>query len=152
LHCTTPAERTAYLEQACSGNEALRQKLTGLLQAHDNLGEFLKQPILDRSPHESEAASMVGETKLIIQEFVGQNIGPYKLLEKLGEGGMGTVWIAERNHPKQLVALKLIKPGMDSRAVLHRFEAERQALALMNHHNIAKFLDAGISPLSLPGR
>src|SRR5207253_10738028 len=75
---------------------------------------------------------------------VGDRIGPYKLLEQIGEGGMGEVWVADQLEPiKRRVAIKVIKPGMDSRSVLARFEAERQALALMNHPNIAKVLDAG---------
>src|SRR6516162_7707457 len=84
-------------------------------------------------------------------EAVGDGIGPYKLLQKLGEGGMGAVWVAEQHEPvKRRVALKLIKPGMDSARVLRRFEAERQALALMDHTNIAKVFDAGTTPEGRP--
>ena len=84
-------------------------------------------------------------------EQPGTIIGPYKLLQKLGEGGMGTVWVAEQSEPvKRRVALKLIKAGMDSTQVLRRFEAERQALALMDHPNIAKVLDAGTTPQGRP--
>ena len=75
---------------------------------------------------------------------MGSRIGPYKLLQPIGEGGMGTVFLAEQTAPvHRMVALKVINPGMDSRQVLARFEAERQALALMDHHNIARVLDAG---------
>src|SRR5262249_35803933 len=87
-------------------------------------------------------------------ENPGRMIGPYKLLQQIGEGGMGTVYMAEQTHPVQRkVALKIIKAGMDSRHVLARFDAERQALALMDHPNIAKVLDAGTtdSPLAPPG-
>src|SRR5262249_24086773 len=84
-------------------------------------------------------------------EDVGGHIGPYKLLQKLGEGGMGTVWIAEQFEPvKRRVAVKVIKPGMDSAQVTRRFEAERQALALMDHVNIAKVLDAGSTDTGRP--
>src|SRR5205085_8492617 len=77
-------------------------------------------------------------------ETAGGRVGPYRLLQKLGEGGMGAVWVAEQTQPvKRRVALKLIKPGMDSAQVIRRFEAERQALALMDHTNIARVLDAG---------
>src|SRR5262249_35860577 len=89
------------------------------------------------APAEKADSISVGET-------VGTTIGPYRLLQKLGEGGMGAVWVAQQTEPvKRRVALKIIKPGMDSPQVLHRFEAERQALALMDHTNIAKVLDAG---------
>src|SRR5208337_1521527 len=85
------------------------------------------------------------------REGRGTVIGPYKLLEQIGEGGMGTVWMAEQTDPIQRrVALKVVKEGMDSRQVLARFEAERQALALMEHPNIAKVLEAGRTPLGRP--
>ena len=84
-------------------------------------------------------------------ESAGTKIGPYKLVQQLGEGGMGTVWVAEQTEPvRRRVALKLIKPGLDSAQVIRRFEAERQALALMDHTNIAKVLDAGATPAGRP--
>src|SRR5207237_8242038 len=84
-------------------------------------------------------------------EQPGERVGPYKLLQKLGEGGMGAVWVAEQERPvRRRVALKLIKPGMDSAQVIRRFEAERQALALMDHTNTAKVLDAGTTPTHPP--
>jgi serine/threonine protein kinase/tetratricopeptide (TPR) repeat protein len=99
-------------------------------------------------PHPSPAATVIGER---LPEQVGIVIGPYRLLQKLGEGGMGTVWVAEQSEPvKRRVALKLIKIGMDTTHVLRRFEAERQALALMDHQNIAKVLDAGTTPQGRP--
>src|ERR1700733_3738143 len=99
-------------------------------------------------PHPSPAATVIGEH---LAEQVGIVIGPYRLLQKLGEGGMGTVWVAEQSEPvKRRVALKLIKIGMDTTHVLRRFEAERQALALMDHQNIAKVLDAGTTPQGRP--
>src|SRR5262245_23207684 len=85
--------------------------------------------------------------ELAIRDEHERIIGPYKLLELIGEGGMGAVWMAQQTEPvKRLVALKLIKAGMDTRQVIARFEAERQALALMDHANIARVLDAGTSP------
>jgi tetratricopeptide (TPR) repeat protein/serine/threonine protein kinase len=129
-------ERAAFLEQACAGDEALRQRVELLLRVHDNPGSFLGQP---PSPSDS-----TGPATGAITEGPGSRIGPYKLLQQIGEGGMGTVFMAEQTHPMQRkVALKIIKPGMDSAQVIARFEAERQALALMDHPNIARVLDAG---------
>jgi serine/threonine protein kinase len=110
-----------------------------LLHAHDDAGGFLASaPTVDPTPASDAGAHDVGG------ETVGDTIGPYKLLQKLGEGGMGSVWITEQHQPvKRRVALKLIKPGMDSRQVIARFEQERQALALMDHSSIAKVFDAG---------
>src|SRR3984885_2859579 len=98
--------------------------------------------------HPSPAETVIGER---LPEQVGIVIGPYKLLQKLGEGGMGAVWVAEQQEPvKRRVALKLIKPGLDSAQILRRFEAERQALALMDHASIAKVLDAGTTEAGRP--
>jgi serine/threonine protein kinase len=130
------AERAALLDRECGADAELRQRVQALLQAHDDSGGFLARPAgqsgltADCAPQEPEA--------------VGTSVGPYTLLQQLGEGGMGTVWVAEQHQPvKRRVALKLIKPGMDSAQVLRRFAAERQALALMDHTNIAKVFDAG---------
>jgi WD40 repeat protein/serine/threonine protein kinase len=123
----SPNARAAYLRDACASDSALLQRLEGLLQAHDAAGNFLP----------SGAAAHVAEG-------VGSDIGPYKLLQEIGEGGMGTVFLAEQTEPvRRKVALKIIKPGMDSAQVVVRFEAERQALALMDHPNIARVLDVG---------
>jgi serine/threonine protein kinase/tetratricopeptide (TPR) repeat protein len=123
-------DRPAFLAGACGRDESLRRRVEVLVAAHDNPGSFLAGPA---TAEHSEAA-----------EEVGTRVGPYKLLQQLGEGGMGTVWVAEQEHPvKRRVALKVVKPGMDSARVIARFEAERQALALMDHTNIAKVLDAG---------
>jgi hypothetical protein len=104
-----------------------------LLKAHEQAGDFLNSPAAASPTLDLSAA-----------EGPGTIIGPYKLLERIGEGGMGLVYMAEQQQPmRRLVALKIIKPGMDSRQVIARFEAERQALALMDHVNIAKVLDAG---------
>src|SRR5262249_54189431 len=112
-----------------------------LLRAFDQADNFLELPAPASLPTTDEPA----------REPPGTVIGPYKLLEQVGEGGMGLVFLAEQAKPvRRKVALKLIKPGMDSRQVLARFEAERQALALMDHPNIAKVLDAGTTPDGRP--
>ncbi len=136
------AERAAFLDECCKDVE-LRKRLDGLLRAHDHPDPFL------------EAAARVATINEPLGEAPGVIIGPYKLLERIGEGGMGTVWMAQQTEPvKRLVAVKLIKAGMDSRQVIARFEAERQALALMDHPNIAKVLDAGTTgePSRVSGR
>jgi tRNA A-37 threonylcarbamoyl transferase component Bud32 len=133
----TPEERAASLDAACGDDRDLRARVERLLAAHPQIGSFMEQ---GASPAAAETATFVPD-----REQPGAVIaGRYKLLEQIGEGGMGTVWVAEQLEPiRRRVALKLVKPGMDSRAVLGRFEAERQALALMDHPNIAKVLDAG---------
>jgi serine/threonine protein kinase len=135
LDISDAAERAAYLDQACGGQPALRQHIDELIAAQEKLGSFLVQPpagLRGTMPYEP-----AGET-------VGAKIGPYKLLQKIGEGGMGVVYMAEQLEPvRRKVALKIIKPGMDSAQVIARFEAERQALAMMDHQNIARVLDAG---------
>jgi serine/threonine protein kinase/tetratricopeptide (TPR) repeat protein len=134
------AERAAFLDRACGNNVALRAEVESLLRAHDRSGD-----ILDLSENGQPT------TELPAHERPGTVIGPYKLLEIIGEGGMGEVWMAEQMEPIQRrVAVKVIKEGMDSKQVLARFEAERQALALMEHPNIAKVLDAGRTPSGRP--
>ena len=129
-----PAERAAYLEQACAGDTALRASVEALLRANVGASGFMDLPV-------AAVAATVDEP---ISERRGTVIGPYKLMEQIGEGGMGLVFVAEQQHPvRRRVALKVVKPGMDTREVIARFEAERQALALMDHPNIAKVLDAG---------
>jgi serine/threonine protein kinase/WD40 repeat protein/tetratricopeptide (TPR) repeat protein len=145
----TPEERAAFLDQACQGEADLRRRVERLLAAHPQVGDFLERPAAGSLP---TAGPPPGEflpqsevdRAAAPAEAIGGRIGPYKLLQKLGEGGMGAVWVAEQTEPvKRRVALKVIKPGMDSAQVLRRFEAERQALALMDHTNIAKVFDAG---------
>src|SRR5262249_23429769 len=130
-----PGERAAYLEGACGNAAALRAQVLALLQSHEQAGSFLEQPLFFASPTSDTSA---------VDEGPGTRIGPYKLLQQLGEGGMGVVYMAEQEQPlRRRVALKIIKPGMDSAQVIARFEVERQALALMDHQNIARVLDAG---------
>jgi eukaryotic-like serine/threonine-protein kinase len=135
-------ERAAYLDAACAGNTELRAQVDALVRSHDRAGGLLEKPLFRTAPtidHAPPAAES------------GAVIGPYKLVEQIGEGGMGTVWMAQQAEPvKRLVALKLIKAGMDSRQVIARFEAERQALALMDHANIARVLDAGTTDAGRP--
>jgi tetratricopeptide (TPR) repeat protein len=136
--------RQAFLERECGDEADLRQRLEVLLKAHDDPASVLDQPLSAEGP---ATAAYHGQA-----EDVGAVIaGRYKLLEQIGEGGMGTVWVAEQTQPvRRKVALKLIKPGMDSKTVLSRFEAERQALALMDHPNIAKVLDGGTTESCRP--
>ena len=135
------AEQEAYLAAQCGDDEALRREVADLLAHHAPARAFLETPALNLGANIGELAS----------EHPGKVIGRYKLLEQIGEGGMGAVWMAQQTEPVQrLVALKLIKPGMDSKQVLARFEAERQALALMDHTNIAKVFDAGTTPETRP--
>jgi WD40 repeat protein/serine/threonine protein kinase len=129
-----PDQWPAFLGQACGGDTALRAEVEKLLRARLELGSFHEVPRL--------APALTVDQP--VAEIPGTRIGPYKLLQEIGEGGMGTVWMAEQQEPvRRLVALKVIKAGMDSAQVIARFEAERQALALMDHPNIAKVLDAG---------
>src|SRR5271170_1369423 len=118
------------LNEACGDDPDLRRQVSVLLEAHDG-----SEGILDRNQAGQTQTGVHGPSN----ERAGMVIGPYKLLQQIGEGGMGTVFMAEQTHPVQRkVALKIIKPGLDSRQVIARFEAERQALALMDHPNIAK--------------
>jgi WD40 repeat protein/serine/threonine protein kinase/tetratricopeptide (TPR) repeat protein len=140
-----PAARQEYLDGVCAGDAALRTEVEALLDAHDRAGSFLDRPAHTVGPTGEFAAASENETATIIpREFAGTVIGPYKLLQQIGAGGMGVVFMAEQTHPIQRkVALKIIKPGMDTAQVIARFEAERQALAMMDHVNIARVLDAG---------
>ncbi len=135
-------ERAAYLDQACGPDAALRARVEALLKAHDEAGGFLQPPGPSLTTGPDTAAP---------PECPGTVIGRYKLLEKIGEGGMAVVYMAEQTEPiRRKVALKVIKLGMDTRQVIARFEAERQALALMDHPNIAKVLDAGATETGRP--
>ncbi len=147
-------ERGIFLDEACAGDAALRRRVEALLHAHDNPGSFLQAPAVnfaattDSNP--ADAVRGAGQ-ETARGEGAERVIGPYQLLEQIGEGGMGTVWLAEQTRPVQRkVAVKVIRAGMDSGPVLARFEAERQALALMDHPNIARVLEAGTTPEGKP--
>ncbi len=135
-------ERGAFVERSCGGDAALRKRVDDLLRAYG-------QP---DGPLDKLAAALAStEISEPIREQVGATIGPYKLMEQIGEGGFGLVFVAEQQEPiRRKVALKIIKPGMDTRDVIARFEAERQALALMDHPNIARVLDAGTTASGRP--
>src|SRR5262245_60684505 len=134
--------RAAFLDEACGGDPELRREVERLVSDHFRAGDFLERPA-------SHFCATTDEPPLT--EKPGTVIGPYKLMEQIGEGGFGLVFVAEQQHPvRRKVALKVIKPGMDTREVIARFEAERQALALMDHPNIAKVLDAGTTQTGRP--
>ena len=144
---TEPQYRPIFLQQACGDDSQLRQFVERLLEAHERDDSFLEAAAID-AVGSIPADTQMHEDKA---ESIGSMIGSYKLLQLLGEGGMGSVYMAEQAEPvRRKVALKIIKPGMDSSRVIARFEAERQALALMDHHNIARVLDAGTTDSDRP--
>ncbi len=152
LQWETPAQRAAYLEEACAGDAALRARVEGLLGASDEAKTFLERPVGQprKNPAAPPVTVKVGFTD-DPSEAPGARIGRYKLLQQIGEGGCGTVFMAEQEEPvRRRVALKVIKLGMDTKSVVARFEAERQALAMMDHPNIAKVLDAGATDSGRP--
>ncbi len=136
LEKPTLAEQLAFLDQVCANQPELRERIERLLRSHRHEDSFLQPGVTTDEP---------------AAERPGTVIGPYKLLQQIGEGGMGVVWMAEQTQPvHRKVALKVIKPGMDSRQVIARFEAERQALALMDHVNIARVFDGGTTEKGRP--
>jgi eukaryotic-like serine/threonine-protein kinase len=144
-----PAARAVFLEQKCRGDEALKKRLEAMLAAAEGSG-FLGEPTGAGAAAAAVAAVAPAENA-VIGEGPGTVIGPYRLLRQLGEGGFGFVFLAEQSEPVQRqVALKILKPGMDTRQVVSRFEQERQALALMDHPNIARVLDAGATEAGRP--
>jgi len=151
--------RAAFLERACGGDEGLRRAVELLLAQHEKDDGFLEVPAMevaarglvrDHQDDTSGIAMPLTETAPDRPSAEKGSIGPYRFLQKLGEGGMGEVWLAEQSKPRRRVALKLIKAGMDTREVVARFESERQALALMDHPAIAKVFDAGSTPEGRP--
>jgi eukaryotic-like serine/threonine-protein kinase len=139
-------ERAAYLDAACAHNAALRERVDVLLQAHE-----LTTNVLDRPPLARSRSIGASSATTPLTEEAGQQIGRYKLREKIGEGGCGVVYVADQEEPvRRRVALKIVKLGMDTRQVVARFEAERQVLALMDHPNIAKVLDGGATGTGRP--
>jgi serine/threonine protein kinase len=172
IEISSAVERAAFLDKACVGNQSLRSAVEALLRAYENSLLDARMPATQLEPERGEATPSspndqsgatfatgpsaglpaprpAGAPSLNLRiesalEQPGTMIGPYKLMEQIGEGGMGLVFVAEQQRPiRRKVALKVVKPGMDTRAVIARFEAERQALALMDHPNIAKVLDGG---------
>jgi serine/threonine protein kinase/tetratricopeptide (TPR) repeat protein len=140
LEIDDPRERAAYLDTACNGNADLRRGVEALLAADGRSGSFMSGPAAGEPTAVHTPA-----------EGPGSRVGPYKLLQQIGEGGMGVVYMAEQAEPvRRTVALKIIKPGMDSKQVVARFEAERQALSMMDHPNIARVLDAGTTGSGRP--
>jgi serine/threonine protein kinase len=142
LDIQDPAERATFVARSCQGDDPLRKRVEELLRAYGESGGPLDKLAAALAP------TRLGEP---IREQVGSTIGPYRLMEQIGEGGFGLVFVAEQQQPiRRKVALKIIKPGMDTRDVIARFEAERQALALMDHPNIARVLDAGTTESGRP--
>jgi serine/threonine protein kinase len=153
----TPPERAVYLDETCAADQVLRDRIEALLRDHEQVGDLLDQGTSapDATSDSAGSAALDSTTDQPvprpISEEVGSRIGPYKLLQQIGEGGMGVVFMAEQEKPvRRRVALKVIKPGMDSGQVSARFEAERQALALMDHNHIAKVFDAGTTATGRP--
>src|SRR5439155_15441629 len=148
LEIESAAARETFLDQACGNDDALRRQIQILLNAERAAEDFFKTGEA-RSDQEPQDASRVQPE--LAAEQAGSFIGHYKLLEKLGEGGLGIVYRAEQSEPvKRQVALKIIKLGMDTREAIQRFAAERQALAMMEHPNIAAVYDAGATPTGRP--
>src|SRR3954454_22887236 len=172
-----PAARAAVLDRECAGDRELRRRVESLLRAHDEPDDFLDRPIVGPAgrsgtalPHPEGDAEVEPDRDFAPDEYIappgppahgpetpsetegpGHRIGSYELLRKIGEGGMGVVYLAEQVDPvRRRVALKIIKPGMDSEQIIARFQAERQALALMDHPNIARVLDAGTTDAGHP--
>lgn len=152
-----PTDRAAFLEQACQGDARLRAEVESLLAHADHAGSDFLAPLATMSAG-NEATLDAGSAPrpkpnpfAVHDDLVGQTLGPYHLLKVVGTGGMGTVYEAQQTKPvRRRVALKLVKLGMDTREVVARFEGERQALALMNHPNVAAVYDAGATEQGRP--
>ena len=145
LEIESPADRAVYLDRACGADTQLRAGVEALLRASTKSGDLLDLPELP------DTAGYVLTIDRHPLEIAGAQIGPYTLIEEIGEGGMGVVYLAEQRAPvRRKVALKIIKPGMDTRACIARFEAERQAMAMMDHPNIAHVLEGGATESGRP--
>jgi len=149
-----PAQRKDFVQRACDGDPSLRQRVETLLSVHSHAEELFTEcfSALRSSADDPESSAAARAlARGVEEEQPGAQIGHYKILQKIGEGGCGAVYMAEQEKPmRRLVALKVIKLGMDTRAVIARFDAERQALAMMDHPNIAKVLDAGATRTGRP--
>jgi serine/threonine protein kinase len=157
LEVENPARRAAFLASACEGDPALLKEVEELIAAQATAGRFLPEvPATDSAKAALDGAADAmalprSPATVVITEKPGDRVGRYKLLQKIGEGGCGVVYMAEQEEPvRRRVALKVIKLGMDTKRVVARFEAERQALALMDHPNIARVLDAGATDTGRP--
>jgi hypothetical protein len=135
-------QRIVFLDRVCAGDKDLRQRIEALLRSNDRAGDFMEEP---------PTGSLSEGRARIAGEKPGDRVNRYKLLQQIGEGGCGVVFMAEQEEPiRRRVALKVVKPGMDTKSVIARFEAERQALALMEHPNIAHVFDAGATDSGRP--
>ncbi len=153
LEIANPDQRRQFLDQACGADKALRAQVERLLALSQSAGDFFKDCAPALEPVPADAAQVLSAAESAVEPEIPETkcIGPYKLLQKLGEGGYGVVYMAEQEQPiRRRVALKVIKLGMDTKNVIARFEAERQALALMDHPNIARVLDAGATETGRP--
>jgi hypothetical protein len=153
LEIADPKQRRQFLDQACGADKVLRAQVERLLALSQGAGDFFKDCAPALEPEAADAAQVLSAAESALEPEIPETkcIGPYKLLQKLGEGGYGVVYMAEQEQPiRRRVALKIIKLGMDTRNVIARFEAERQALALMDHPNIARVLDAGATETGRP--
>jgi hypothetical protein len=159
LDLKSPGERRAFLDTACAGDSDLRLAVEAMLDSQSEVERFFLESLPALKPSVEAFPSLAGAdeaglsagVELSLDEDVGKRIGPYKLLQRIGEGGCGVVYMAEQEVPvRRRVALKVIKLGMDTKSVIARFEAERQALAMMDHPNIARVLDAGATEAGRP--
>jgi serine/threonine protein kinase len=153
VEITDPKERSQFLDQACGADKVLRERVEGLLAISKTSGDFFEKCglALNVAGTDADQTPSGGEWNFEPPTPETSRFGPYKLLQKIGEGGCGVVYMAEQEQPiRRRVALKIIKLGMDTRNVIARFEAERQALALMDHPNIARVLDAGATETGRP--
>jgi len=157
LNLPDPVLRARFLDKACAGDVHLRAAVEAMLLAHADAEDFFAQgrAAVNAPEVDAQAAAVIHEAYIDIEEMadeqIGSRVGRYKLLQKIGEGGCGTVYMAEQEEPvRRQVALKVIKLGMDTKSVIARFEAERQALAMMDHPNIARVLDAGATETGRP--
>jgi hypothetical protein len=153
LELSDPEQRRQFLDQACGADKTLREQVNRLLGLSHSAGDFFKEcaPALEAEPADAGQVLSAAESAAEAETAESKRIGSYKLLQKLGEGGGGVVYMAEQEQPlRRRVALKIIKLGMDTKNVIARFEAERQALALMDHPNIARVLDAGATETGRP--